>query len=60
MPVFRNVFGCSNIDKDREHNEEMDNLKERINRLEMKYDNLKDVLNEIKMNIEIIKLQIIK
>ena len=67
MPIFKNIFGCSS--KDNNYNEEMkhniqridgdvDTLRERVNRLEIKYDSVKDILNVIKMDIKLINMNI--
>ncbi len=56
MPVFRNIFACSSQDTESPIQAEMNDLRERINRLEIHYDNVKDDLNEIKMDLKVIRL----
>ena len=53
MTLFSSIFTC-NSSKD---NDDLDDLKDRVSKLEIKYDNLYEILRDIKMNIEMIKMR---
>ena len=56
--IFNNIFGCKSSDKKREQNEEITDLKERVNRLELQYIGLKDILLEIKTDIKLLHIEL--
>ena len=67
MPIFRNIFNCrssgNNGDEETRHNiqrinGDINDVKERINRLEIKYDAIRDILNVIKMDIKLLNMNI--
>ena len=67
MPIFRNIFNCrssdNNYDEETRHNiqrldGDINTLKERVNRLEIKYDSVRDILNVIKMDIKMLNMNI--
>ena len=67
MPIFRNIFNCRSSDnlgnEETRHNiqridGDIDDIKERLNRLEVKYDSIRDILNVIKMDIKLINMNI--
>ncbi len=55
MPFFKNLFSCSSIDN---NENELDNIRERVIRLELKYDSLYQLLQDIKMSIEVVKIKL--
>lgn len=56
MPIFKNVFACRSSDNERQ--DELVEIRTRINNLEMRYDNLHDLLREIRTSIEMIRLRL--
>lgn len=55
MGLFTNLFSCSVKESG---NDELNDLRERINRLEIRYDSLYEILRDIKMSIEVIKIRL--
>ncbi len=56
MPIFKNIFACRSSDNQRQ--DELNEIRTRINNLEMRYDNLHDLLREIRTSIEMIRLRL--
>ncbi len=50
MTFFNNLFVCNNKN-------EMQDLKDRVTKLELQVDGIKDLLLEIKMNIKLIHME---
>ncbi len=56
MPFFKNLFSCSSIDNNEQN--ELNEIRMRINNLELRYDNLHDLLREIRTSIEMIRMRL--
>jgi len=61
MPFLGSLFNCSSKDDVKEtnkSNQSINNIKQRLNRLEEKYDDLHSILIEIKLDIKMINFNI--
>ncbi len=58
MPFLQSLFTCNSHDNGKDDNGEIDELKDRISKLEIKYDMMFELLRDIKMSIEVIKIKV--